>query len=240
MGKEVLIVGSGFMGTSMAHAIKDYNISCLETHQTFLAPLKKLKIYKNIFSDVSDVEGEFSLVIICTRQKDVLDHISYFSSKFPESLITDISSSKTFLQGINLPSNFISSHPICGSHKIGPEDAETDLFEGKEVIIINSPHDENLLKLKSFWSSLGATTSIMTFSEHDKNYAFLSHFPHLFSFIYKQILDEEGIDYEKFSGDSLKEILRLSEANEHLWGEIFLDNEENLKLIKQKLKNKLL
>ena len=80
----------------------------------------------------------------------------------------------------------------------------------------------------------------MSFSEHDKNYAFLSHFPHLFSFIYKQILDEEGIDYEKFSGDSLKEILRLSEANEDLWGEIFLDNEENLKLIKQKLKNKLL
>ena len=240
MGKEVLIVGSGFMGTSMAHAIKDFNISCLETHQTFLAPLEKLKIYKNIFSDVSDVEGEFSLVIICTRQKDVLDHISYFSSKFPESLITDISSSKAFLQGINLPSNFISSHPICGSHKIGPEDAETDLFEGKEVIIIDSPHDENLLKLKSFWNSLGAKTSIMSFSEHDKNYAFLSHFPHLFSFIYKQMLDEEGIDYEKFSGDSLKEILRLSEANEHLWGEIFLDNEENLKLIKQKLKNKLL
>lgn len=240
MGKEVLIVGSGFMGTSMAHAIKDYNISCLETHETFLAPLKKLKIYKNIFSDVSDVEGEFSLVIICTRQKDVLDHISYFSSKFPESLITDISSSKTFLHGIKLPSNFISSHPICGSHKIGPEDAETDLFEGKEVIIIDSPHHKNLLKLKSFWNSLGAKTSIMSFSEHDKNYAFLSHFPHLFSFIYKQILDEEGIDYEKFSGDSLKEILRLSEANEDLWGEIFLDNEENLKLIKQKLKNKLL
>ena len=43
---------------------------------------------------------------------------------------------------------------------------------------------------------------------------------------------------KRFSGDSLKEILRLSEANEHLWHEIFLDNKENLEYIKEKLKKK--
>ena len=53
-------------------------------------------------------------------------------------------------------------------------------------------------------------------------------------------LDEENIDYKRFSGDSLKEILRLSEANENLWHEIFLDNKENLEYIKEKLKKKLL
>tara|TARA_B100000513_G_scaffold114432_1_gene49980 strand:+ start:267 stop:989 length:723 start_codon:yes stop_codon:yes gene_type:complete len=240
MSREILIVGSGFMGTSMAHALKNCDISCLETHQAYLATLRNLNIYKNVFSDVSDIEGKFELIIICTRQKDVLEHISYFSTKFPESLITDISSSKNFLQKADLPSNFISSHPICGSHKVGPEDAESDLFEDKEVIIIDSAHHENLNKLESFWSSLGAKTTVMNFSEHDKNYALLSHFPHLFSFIYREILDEEDIDYKKFSGDSLKEILRLSEANEHLWNEIFLDNKDNLEQIKEKLKKKLL
>ena len=239
MSREILILGSGFMGTSMAHALEDRNISCFETHEAYLATLKNLNIYKNIFSDISDIKGEFDLIIICTRQKDVLEHISYFSSKFPQSLITDISSSKNFLQEVDLPSNFISSHPICGSHKVGPEDAEPDLFKGKEVIIIDNFHNENLSKLKSFWSSLGANTTVMNFSEHDKNYAFLSHFPHLLSFIYREILDEEDIDYKKFSGESLKEILRLSEANEHLWNEIFLDNKDNLEKIKEKLKKKL-
>ena len=239
MSREILIVGSGFMGTSMAHALKNCDISCLETHQAYLATLRNLNIYKNIFSDVSDIKGEFDLIIICTRQKNVLDHISYFSSKFPESLITDISSSKNFLQEADLPPNFISSHPICGSHKVGPEDAEPDLFKGKEVIIIDTPYQEKLSELRLFWSSLGANTTVMNFSEHDKNYAFLSHFPHLFSFIYREILDEENIDYKRFSGDSLKEILRLSEANEHLWDEIFLDNKENLEYIKEKLKKKL-
>ena len=240
MSKEILIAGSGFMGTSMAHALENANITCFETNEAYLATLKNLNIYKNIFSDVSDIKGEFDLIIICTRQKDVLEHISYFSSKFPESLITDISSSKNFLQEADLPPNFISSHPICGSHKVGPEDAEPDLFKGKEVIIIDTPYQEKLSELRLFWSSLGANTTVMNFSEHDKNYAFLSHFPHLFSFIYREILDEENIDYKKFSGDSLKEILRLSEANEHLWHEIFLDNKENLEYIKEKLKKKLL
>ena len=240
MSKEILIAGSGFMGTSMAHALENCNISCFETHEAYLATLKNLKIYKNIFSDVSDIKGEFDLIIICTRQKDVLEHISYFSSKFPESLITDISSSKNFLQEADLPPNFISSHPICGSHKVGPEDAEPNLYKGKEVIIIDTPYQEKLSELRLFWSSLGANTSVMKFSEHDKNYAFLSHFPHLFSFIYREMLDEENIDYKKFSGDSLKEILRLSEANEHLWHEIFLDNKDNLEHIKEKLKKKLL
>ena len=240
MSKEILIAGSGFMGTSMAYALENDNVTCLETHEAYLATLKNLNIYKNIFSDVSDIKGEFDLIIICTRQKDVLEHILYFSSKFPESLITDISSSKNFLQEADLPPNFISSHPICGSHKVGPEDAEPDLFKGKEVIIIDTPYQEKLSELRLFWSSLGANTTVMNFSEHDKNYAFLSHFPHLFSFIYREILDEENIDYKRFSGDSLKEILRLSEANENLWHEIFLDNKENLEYIKEKLKKKLL
>ena len=240
MSKEILIAGSGFMGTSMAHALENHNVTCFETHEAYLTTLKNLNIYKNIFSDVSDIKGEFDLIIICTRQKDVLEHISYFSSKFPESLITDISSSKNFLQEADLPINFISSHPICGSHKVGPEDAEPDLFKEKEVIIIDTPNQENLSKLRLFWSSLGSNISVMNFSEHDKNYALLSHFPHLFSFIYREILDEENIDYKRFSGDSLKEILRLSEANQNLWDEIFLDNKDNLKNIKEKLKKKLL
>ena len=42
MSREILIVGSGFMGTSMAHALENCNISCFETHEAYLATIKKL------------------------------------------------------------------------------------------------------------------------------------------------------------------------------------------------------
>ena len=80
----------------------------------------------------------------------------------------------------------------------------------------------------------------MTLDEHDKHYAYLSHFPHFFSFLYKEILEEEGIDYQKYSGDSMKEILRLAQADRDLWNEIFSDNKANLDMLKEKIKKKLL
>ena len=54
MSKEILIAGSGFMGTSMAHALENHNVTCFETNEAYLATLKNLNIYKNIFSQRSN------------------------------------------------------------------------------------------------------------------------------------------------------------------------------------------
>ena len=86
----------------------------------------------NIYTSIDKINEDFDLIIICSRQKEALEHILDFSNRFPLSVITDISSSKEFLIDKNLPENFISSHPICGSHKTGPENAEHKLFLDKE------------------------------------------------------------------------------------------------------------
>ena len=138
-----------------------------------------------------------------------------------------------------MPENFISSHPICGSHKTGPENAEHKLFLDKEVILIKGAQQELVDSIKEFWESLGARTNEMDLTEHNRIYAYLSHFPHYLSFIYREILEENDIDFNKYSGDSLKEILRLSESDKDLWSEIFSDNKANLDSLKEKIKKKL-
>ena len=110
----------------------------------------------------------------------------------------------------------------------------------KEVILIESTNLECMTKLEKFWHSLGAKTSFMRIDEHDETYAYLSHFPHLFSFIYRQILDDKGINFNKYSGTSLKEILRLSDANKDLWEEIFKDNKTNIDKVIKDVKKYLL
>ena len=240
MSNNILIVGSGFMGTSIALALDQKDTCCVEQDHEHQRILKNESIYNEVFSSYESVSGTYDLIIICTRQADALRGILYFCEQFPESLVTDISSSKNFLVNQELPKNFISSHPICGSHKVGPAYAEANLLKDKEVIILSNTINNNVKNLKDFWHSLGANTSEMTFDQHDKYYAYLSHFPHFFSFLYKEILEEEGIDYQKYSGDSMKEILRLSEANKDLWNEIFSDNKVNLDMLKEKIKKKLL
>ena len=239
MTKKTLIVGSGFMGTSIALASNTDNISCVEQDSSYYASLKKLDIYKNLYTSIDEINENFDLIIICSRQKEALEHILDFSKKFPLSVITDISSSKEFLIDKNLPENFISSHPICGSHKTGPENAEHKLFLDKEVILIKGAQQELVDSIKEFWESLGARTNEMDLTEHNRIYAYLSHFPHYLSFIYREILEESDIDFNKYSGDSLKEILRLSESDKDLWSEIFSDNKSNLDSLKEKIKKKL-
>ena len=239
MIEKVLIIGSGFMGTSIAQASDLTEISCVENNQEHIAELQKKNLYKSIYQSLDEVQDRFDLVIICTRQDKVLHFINEVSKQEIGTYITDIASSKNFLKEALLPDNFISSHPICGSHKTGPIESEKKLFADKEVILIKDKTDNFVNDLKNFWESLGSNVSFMNLEEHNKNYAYLSHFPHFFSFIYEEILQEENIDYEKYSGDSLKEILRLSKADKNLWSEIFEDNKTNLEDLKEKIRKKL-
>lgn len=239
MTKKTLIVGSGFMGTSIALALKSDDLSCVEQNLDYLELLRNLNIYKNLYRSIDEVDKDFDLIIICSRQKEALDHIVNFSKKFPSAVITDISSSKEFLIDSNLPRNFISSHPICGSHKTGPGNAESNLFLDKEVILIKGAEQELIDSIKQLWESLGARTTELDLDEHNRIYAYLSHFPHYLSFIYREILEESNIDFDKYSGDSLKEILRLSESDKDLWNEIFSDNKANIDSLKEKIKKKL-
>ena len=239
MTKKTLIVGSGFMGTSITLALKSNDISCVEQNLDYLESLTSLNIYKNLYKSIDEIDENFDLIIICSRQKEALDHIVNFSKKFPSAVITDISSSKEFLIDKNLPRNFISSHPICGSHKTGPKNAEINLFRNKEVILIKGAKQELVDSIKQFWEFLGARTTELNLDEHNRIYAYLSHFPHYLSFVYREILEESNIDFDKYSGDSLKEILRLSESDKNLWDEIFSDNKSNIDSLKEELKKKL-
>lgn len=234
--KNILIIGSGFMGTSIALAIGNKDTYCVEDYLPFKDFLIKRNIYKNIYSSLAEIgDKEFDLIIICSRQKSILDKINKVSKKYPSSIITEISSSKNFLKEQNMPENFISSHPICGSHNTGPQHADGKLFKNKEVIVITNSNKFLSEKIELFWNSIGARVRYMGAEEHNKIYAYLSHFPHYFSFIYKKILEEEKIDYKRLSGESLKEILRLSESDKDLWDEIFSDNKKNLDSLIEKV-----
>ena len=234
--KNILIIGSGFMGTSIALAVGNKMTSCVEEHSPFKDFLIKQNIYKNIYNSLDEVEDRhFDLIIICSRQNSIPDKINEASKKYPSSIITEISSSKNFLKKHNMPENFISSHPICGSHNSGPKYSDGEIFKNKEVIVISNSNKFLSEKIKLFWNSIGAKVTYMDIDEHNKIYAFLSHFPHYFSFIYKKILEEEKIDYKSLSGESLKEILRLSESDKDLWNEIFSDNKKNLDLLIEKV-----
>ncbi len=230
---DTLIIGSGFMGHSIALALKDIDnnflVSAVESAEKHRAFLEKSNIYNSIYKQVDEVKAKFHQVIICTHPEITSANLDLICNLFSKSkFITDISSSKSFLAGRKLPANFISSHPVCGSEKNGPIESRPDLFNKQPCILIGkSSQSLNLCQL--FWESLGMKIFNMDPQDHDKIFSDTSHLPHIIGRAFYLYLKEKEIS-EEILGTSAKELLRLGKANKNLWDGIFRDNARNLKI----------
>ena len=233
---KILIIGGGFMGYSLSLALTargdNPEISIVEpsTYNHTLIQNKPTKF--TLYDDLEKVTGDFDFVIICTPIKQIPKLILKAAKMFSDkTVITDISSSKQHLKSLQLPRNFVSSHPICGSEKSGPEFADGDLFANKLAVLIHSElacEEKYVEKLSKFWELLNMDVDVTDLEDHDKVFGLVSHLPHIIARAYKESLDGENIDPKLFAGSG-KEIERLGASNEALWNEIFSDNAKNIK-----------
>ncbi|RZD15918.1 MAG: prephenate dehydrogenase/arogenate dehydrogenase family protein [Candidatus Acididesulfobacter guangdongensis] len=148
MFKEITIIGLGFMGASLAGALKslkpDIFINGLDVNQ------KNIDFcFKNNFIDravlLNNIPSAYNpkqsdITVLCIPPKIILNFLSVhknFLSQF--QLITDIGSIKKEIvstaKSIGL-NNFAGSHPMCGSDKSGAENADINMFHGKTCIVI--------------------------------------------------------------------------------------------------------
>ena len=229
---NTLIIGGGFMGHSLALALKAANkdsaISVVEVIQEYRVLLEKSNIYDVVYNKIDQVNSKFHQVIICTTPETTSQILDLILKLFCHSdLITDISSSKSFLNGKKLPANFVSSHPVCGSEKKGPIESRADLFNQQPCILIRNDM-QSLETCSSFWKSLGMKIFQMDSQIHDKTFSDISHLPHVIGRAFYLYIQEKEIP-EDILGTSAKELLRLGKANKNLWDEIFKDNSRNLK-----------
>ena len=229
---KILIIGGGFMGYSLSLALTargdNPEISIVEPSSYNQTLIQNKPTKFTLYDDLEKVTGDFDFVIICTPIKQIPKLILKAAKMFSDkTVITDISSSKQHLNSIELPKNFVSSHPICGSDKSGPEYADVNLFANKTVVLIHS-ESEHEEKLSKFWESLKMEVIAIDLATHDRVFGLVSHLPHVIARAYKESLDGENINPELFAGSG-KEIERLGASNEALWNEIFSDNAKNIK-----------
>ena len=68
---KVLIIGSGFMGTSLALKLKQKNseasVSCIEQNSVAKAEVDQSDIYDETYHEFNEVSDSYDAVIICTN-----------------------------------------------------------------------------------------------------------------------------------------------------------------------------
>ncbi len=239
---SVLIIGVGLIGSSIARAIKDFDISSniygIDLSTTNLKKCDELKILSQSSNNIDNFKIQFDLIIICSplgSYKQVFLDLNQYINK--ETLITDVGSTKMsvindYKENIkNEYIKFVPSHPIAGIEKSGPEHGFTNLFANRFCIITPFNNDDrSILMISKFWESIGMKIQKMDAEYHDRILAMTSHIPQLIAYSIVATANELETHLKdevlKYSAAGFRDFTRLAGSDPIMWRDIYSMNKE--------------
>ena len=147
----------------------------------------------------------------------------------PDTLVTDVGSTKQDLVERTPDPRFVGGHPIAGAETAGVEHARADLFQG--AVWYLTPHEQSggLLyeRLHRFVVDVGARPVAVDAETHDRLVAVFSHLPHVLANVLASQaagrLLEHG-DALRQVGPSFRDMTRVAGANTAMWSDIYRSN----------------
>ena len=243
MFNKVCIIGCGLIGSSLARAIKKYNLSekIVSSNRSNIVNKKvlDLKIVDDSSSDTQKMVNDSDLIIIATPLSSYEIVISKIKNSLKSGLIlTDVGSVKERVislveKAIPKDVSWIPSHPIAGTEESGPEAGFPELFKNRWCILTPSKKakEKDINTLKSFWKQIGSKVDIMSAKQHDHILSITSHIPHLVAYnivnTSMKIQKEKQSAIIKYSAGGLRDFTRIAASNPIMWRDIFIQNKKN-------------
>lgn len=236
MGKNIVIVGLGLIGGSLAKALRMY------TEHTVTGIDVSPDVLEKAFSEgaihrigTPDSLREADLVFLCIYPDAAVSFIGEYGNLLPKGcLVADTCGIKGEICRRMPPLaekfgfTFVGCHPMAGKEKNGFSASEAELFQGASFILVpcGAPK-EAVEELSSLAMQLGfGQTVITTPDHHDQMIAYTSQLPHVLACAY--VMSPQCPQHNGFSAGSYRDVSRVARINEVLWTELFLDNAEHL------------
>ena len=243
MFKKICIIGCGLIGSSLARAIKKFNLSekivSSNRSDTVNKKVLELKMVNDSSSDTQKMAKDSDLIIIATPLSSYGNVILKIKNSLKGgTILTDVGSVKekvTSLVERAIPKDvsWIPSHPIAGTEESGPESGFSELFKNRWCILTPSKKakEKDIDKLKSFWKKIGSKVDIMDAKQHDYILSITSHIPHLVAYNIVNtsinIQEEKQSAIIKYSAGGLRDFTRIAASNPIMWRDIFIQNKTN-------------
>ena len=241
---EVLIIGIGLIGSSIALSLKKNGIAKKVVGYSKTEKTRKIAKKKNIvdvvINKISDRISDIDLIIICTplsTYEKIFKLIDPHLSK--QTIVTDVGSAKSliiknFRRSKGREYDFIPAHPIAGTEQSGPNAGFHELFIDRWCIItpIRENKKRNINTIKKMWKLMGSNVEIMTPDRHDQTMAITSHLPHLIAYnIVSTAADIENVtksDVIKYSASGFRDFTRIAASDPTMWRDVLLNNKDAL------------
>ena len=241
--KKIIIFGVGLIGGSFALALRKANavhevVGFGRSAQT-LVLAQQLGNVDRIGSDLAAELNDADLVLLATpvaQMENIFARIAPHLGK--HTLITDGGSTKCDVVeaarrhlGKKI-AQFVPAHPIAGAELSGPAAAQTDLYQGKKVVLTPLPENskEAVTRVRKAWELCGATVSELTPQQHDEVFAAVSHLPHLLSFaLVHDLAQRKNRDLLlSFAASGFRDFTRIAASSPEMWRDISLANRDAL------------
>jgi prephenate dehydrogenase len=149
----------------------------------------------------------------------------------PDTLVTDVGSTKgRLLRDVDDP-RFVGGHPIAGAETAGVEHARADLLEGAVWYLTPLEHSDGLLyeRLHRFVVDVGARPVAVDADTHDRLVAVFSHLPHVLANVLASQAASRLSDHGEALrqvGPSFRDMTRVAGANTAMWSDIYRSNRQ--------------
>jgi prephenate dehydrogenase len=243
MFEQLGLIGCGLMGGSFAMALKKTGL--VKRVVGYSKSPSTTERARNM--GIIDIEAPSALLavsgadIVLIAVPVAATEASFKAIKHlvtPDMLIMDVGSTKrdvidaarrSLREHVGL---FVPAHPIAGKESAGVENADADLYVGKQVILtpIDRTLPVQLQKATELWTRLGCKVLTMSPEKHDAAYAAVSHLPHLIAFALMNAISgqPEGQDYLSLAGPGFRDFTRIAASDPKVWRDILLANREEL------------
>jgi len=231
--RRVAIIGVGFMGASLGLAIKKKGLARevigIGRQEASLKVAKDMKAIDEGYLDFNKGTVGADLIVLATPVNTVLEFIELLGKEHRRGcIITDLGSTKAAIveraeKVLHHSLLFVGSHPLVGSEKKGPANANAQLYDGGTCIMTPTDKTNRLAKekIKQFWSQLGSSVKFMAPQEHDQVLAYISHLPHLTAFALMKAMPDNFLEH---APQGLKDSTRIAASDPEVWRDIALSN----------------
>jgi prephenate dehydrogenase len=244
--EQLGIIGCGLMGSSFALAMKRAGlvkrvVGYSKSPSTTAKALQLGVIDMEAASAIQAVTGS-DIVLIAVPVaaiEGIFKAIKHMITS--DMLIMDVGSTKSDvvetaqrILGQALVGSFVPTHPIAGKEVSGVENADVNLYNGRQVIFtpIGRTLTAQLSRAQMIWTALGCKVQSMSPEAHDAAFAAVSHLPHLLAFAMMNSIkaQEASADFLSLAGPGFRDFTRIAASDPEMWHDIFMANRVQMTL----------
>lgn len=233
--KKIAIIGVGFMGGSLALAVKKnfpgIFVAGYARSNASYKKISKLSILNKVEKDLGKAVCGSDIVVLAAPVYSIVEYLKKIAPFLKKgAIIIDLGSTKELIEKKAfeyLPKNtyFVGCHPLCGSDKSGAQFSTPNLYKGAVCLISPAKNKKALQTIKSLWMHLGCKVILVNAKTHDKILSSVSHLVHVISFSLTGFVPKA---YLKFSATSLRDLTRISNSPAGVWADILISNKKNI------------